>query len=682
YIRTTFLTKEKLPSTSCAIKMHYTSPSVTIFLIANILSIFYMFSFSEGNLCKRHSPINVLEEEYFSFCCPKKPQHEGQVIHWYKEKKGEEMLIHGDSRIDLNGSNLRFWPILLNDTGIYQCCLKNGTWKRSCKEWSLNVIKRNKNNCFTEEHLLTGRDGIIGTGYSFTCSDTNDSTNVINITWYKDCIENINKRGEEEWHIDQLTEKDGGKYTCVKTILHAGKKYNSTSTTNLNVKGIEENVPKLIGSAYNVFKTEIGKEEILNCTAFLGNSNFVEVHNENGKKYVMRQLWFKRVKEENINCSYKCIFSENGFEKQTFILQKECNPDLPVHAFTAGMIMAIIFPFIAVMMVILCVIFKIELILLFRDITGKDETLGDGKLYDAFVSYLKDCTPICGEERKFALEILPKTLEDHFGYKGRPGRHGARAGDAPDRSYWGWSHRTLGTVAIWRRLFQTGLGKQASLGQAVQGLMVERQVLTQGALASEALGAMRAGEFLSSGRLRFSVAAAPTAPGTWPIIDDIQSSIDRSRRLIIILSQNYVSDQVMFELGVGLHKALVERKIKVILIEYMPKNYFDFLPKSLELLSSSQVVKWKEEKSLPLKSKFWKKLRYAMPAKPTISAACQGYVYSILLSVFFTKYVKIPDFCLTDLFARGVQCQHVNNNCVFFVFYCCLTLSAAHADKE
>lgn len=62
---------------------------------------------------------------------------------------------------------------------------RNGTWKISCKEWSLNVIKRNKNNCFTEEHLLTGRDGIIGTGYPFTCSSTNDSANVINITWYK-----------------------------------------------------------------------------------------------------------------------------------------------------------------------------------------------------------------------------------------------------------------------------------------------------------------------------------------------------------------------------------------------------------------------------------------------------------------------------------------------------------------
>ncbi|XP_026522496.1 interleukin-18 receptor 1 [Notechis scutatus] len=536
--------------------------------LAVLLTLILSF-ISRGKLCERHSPINVLEEEYFSFCCPKKAQHKGQVINWYKGKKGEEVLIHGDSRIDLNGSNLQFWPILLNDTGIYQCCFRNGTWKKSCKEWSLNVIKRNKSNCFTEEHLLTGRDGIIGTEYFFTCSSPNDTANVISIMWYKDCIENINKRGEEEWYIDQLTEKDGGKYTCVKTILHAGKKYNSTSTTSLNIKDTEEKVtPRLIGPGHNVFTTEIGKEEILNCTAFLGYSkNFVEfpyelywiVHDEvieicqsnsslcqkvehkydeNGKKYVMKQLWFKHVKEKNFNSLYKCIFSENGFEKQTFILQKESNPDLPVHAFTAGMITAIMFSFIAVMIVVLCVIFKIELVLLFRAITGKDETLGDGKLYDAFVSYLKDCTPICGEERKFALEILPKILEDHFGYK----------------------------LCIF-----------------------ERDISPGGA-----------------------------------IIDDIQSSIDRSRRLIIILSRNYVSDQVMYELEIGLHKALVERKIRVILIEYMPKNDFDFLPKSLELLSSSQVVKWKEEKSLPLNSKFWKKLCYAMPAKPTISAACQG----------------------------------------------------------
>lgn len=78
----------------------------------------------------------------------------------------------------------------------------------------------------------------------------------------------------------------------------------------------------------------------------------------------------------------------------------------------------------------------------------------------------------------------------------------------------------------------------------------------------------------------------------------------------------------MFELEAGLHRALVEKKIKVILIEYMPLSDFSFLPDSLELLSSSQRIKWKEEKSIPLNSRFWKKLRYAMPAKSSsINAA-------------------------------------------------------------
>lgn len=41
----------------------------------------------------------------------------------------------------------------------------------------------------------------------------------------------------------------------------------------------------------------------------------------------------------------------------------------------------------------------------------------DGKEYDAFVSYLKDCVSPTEEEREFALEILPMILEENFGYK-------------------------------------------------------------------------------------------------------------------------------------------------------------------------------------------------------------------------------------------------------------------------
>lgn len=41
----------------------------------------------------------------------------------------------------------------------------------------------------------------------------------------------------------------------------------------------------------------------------------------------------------------------------------------------------------------------------------------DGKEYDAFVSYLKDCASTSEEEREFALKILPMILEENFGYK-------------------------------------------------------------------------------------------------------------------------------------------------------------------------------------------------------------------------------------------------------------------------
>ncbi|XP_054830342.1 interleukin-18 receptor 1 [Eublepharis macularius] len=371
---------------------------------------------------------------------------------------------------------------------------------------------------------------------------------------------------EEELYIKKLTVEDSGNYTCVVSYLNAGKLYNATNTIQVQV--IEEDAeytkPTIIGPDSEEVEIEIGKEKMINCTAFLGYSNnspnvsFYWLHNkqwldnclaitdsvspcemdgyitynEGAKFFALKQLWIKNFQEEDINSIYTCTLStakSTNAQTKTFTLKKVKSSDVSQYTFTTGMIMAILCPLGALVVIILCVVFRVELALTYRDLAAKDETLGDGKIYDAFVSYLKDCIPICGEERVFALDILPKILEEHFGYK---------------------------------------------------LCLFERDISPGGA-----------------------------------IVDDVQSFIDGSRRLIIILSKNYVSDKVMFELEAGLHKALVERKIKVILIEYMPISDFNFLPDSLELLSSSHRVKWKGEKSLPLNSRFWKRLRYAMPAK-------------------------------------------------------------------
>ncbi|XP_033031496.1 interleukin-18 receptor 1 isoform X5 [Trachypithecus francoisi] len=114
------------------------------------------------------------------------------------------------------------------------------------------------------------------------------------------------------------------------------------------------------------------------------------------------------------------------------------------------------------------------------------------------------------------------------------------------------------------------------------------------------------------------------------VVDEIHSLIEKSRRLIIVLSKSYMSNEVRYELESGLHEALVERKIKVILIEFTPVTDFTFLPQSLKLLKSHRVLKWKADKSLSYNSRFWKNLLYLMPAKAVKPGRDESEVLPVL----------------------------------------------------
>ncbi|NXA40433.1 IL18R protein, partial [Eudromia elegans] len=136
------------------------------------------------------------------------------------------------------------------------------------------------------------------------------------------------------------------------------------------------------------------------------------------KFYVTRLLRIKKVTEEDMHREFTCILQTNeGMRIKTVKLKKGNAQDLPVHIFTTGIVLAVIFICIVVVMVIICVTFRVDLVLFYRNICRKDDTAGDGKEYDAFVSYLKDCVSPSEEEREFALNILPKILEENFGYK-------------------------------------------------------------------------------------------------------------------------------------------------------------------------------------------------------------------------------------------------------------------------
>ncbi|XP_005151422.1 interleukin-18 receptor 1 [Melopsittacus undulatus] len=524
-----------------------------------------IFESATGKLCPLRASIDVLEGEYFFLCYLESMQEHFQegayTINWYKDNAGKQELIKESHRIVSRMNFLEFWPVELSDSGNYSVIHSNGKQNLTIPKWTLNVLERNKSSCFNKNHLTTEIKNA-GTGHSLKCSDLSVSENN-SITWYKDC-KNYENETERELDFETLTVQHSGIYTCKILISHEGKTYHSTNTIKLLV---EEDAPEVVTleivGRHEEIETEIGKEEILNCTGSLGyympedaslywliNQEFPEkctgipetdpsICEEEFKKiqlgnkfYVTRLLQIKKVTDENMNHNFTCMLQADERTQTKIVKLKKGNTrDLPVHIFTTGMVLTVLFPCAAAVAVFVCVMFRVDLALFYRNVCGRDDTARDGKEYDAFVSYLKDSVSPTEEEREFALKILPMILEENFGYK----------------------------LCIFER--------DVSPGKAV--------------------------------------------------VDDIHSFIDKSRRLIIILSQNYISDRVIYELESGLHKALVERKTKIILIEYMPISDYSFLPESLSLLPSKSIVKWKKDKSLPVNSRFWKNLRYLMPAKPT-----------------------------------------------------------------
>ncbi|NXU80331.1 IL18R protein, partial [Oreotrochilus melanogaster] len=134
--------------------------------------------------------------------------------------------------------------------------------------------------------------------------------------------------------------------------------------------------------------------------------------------YVTRLLQIKKVTNEDMHHNFTCVLQADERTQIKIVKLKKGNTqDLPVHVFTTGMVLAVLFPCVAVVVVFVCVMFRVDLVLFYRSIRRRDDTAGDGKEYDAFVSYLKDYVSPSEEEREFALNILPMVLEENFGYK-------------------------------------------------------------------------------------------------------------------------------------------------------------------------------------------------------------------------------------------------------------------------
>ncbi|XP_056214668.1 interleukin-1 receptor accessory protein isoform X1 [Falco biarmicus] len=134
------------------------------------------------------------------------------------------------------------------------------------------------------------------------------------------------------------------------------------------------------------------------------------------------------------------------------------------------------------------------------------------------------------------------------------------------------------------------------------------------------------------------------------VTDETLSFIQKSRRLLVVLSPNYVlqGTQALLELKAGLENMASKGNIKVILVQYkaIKKSKVKELKQAKAALT---VIKWKGEKSKFPKSRFWNQLRVEMPVK------------KIGRSLSLEKLIRIPEKCLTPSENKPKQTPKIHN---------------------
>lgn len=121
------------------------------------------------------------------------------------------------------------------------------------------------------------------------------------------------------------------------------------------------------------------------------------------------------------------------------------------------------------------------------------------------------------------------------------------------------------------------------------------------------------------------------------VTDETLSFIQKSRRLLVVLSPNYVlqGTQALLELKAGLENMASRGNINVILVQYkaVKETKVKELKRAKTVLT---VIKWKGEKSKYPQGRFWKQLQVAMPVKKSSRwsrSGEQGLSYSSLKNV-------------------------------------------------
>ncbi|XP_009490754.2 interleukin-18 receptor accessory protein [Pelecanus crispus] len=369
-------------------------------------------------------------------------------VKWFWHPKDKEPLkaIKESSNPALQGDALWFKPVRDSASGVYICMIRE---KIPCLKIVLEVQTKKAAKCSGYDtnmlHLLAGN------GNSITCPGTKCYSHIkkADVKWYKDGHQIKHRKSRQslklkhnEIYLNPTYDKDAGIYVCDYSLYENTTEW--TMRTAVTVHVIEKNTTHppnfLYPNGVVILEAELGKPLDLECRVQFGfervslmrvtwkrnnKENINEKLNQETSIYakglkghtLLHVAKLKEVTERDLRSTFTC-FAENLVGNATAVIQLKRKQKVFLLYILCSVI-STLFAF------LLCTAFIyqywIEIVLMYRSYLVHSKTTGDGKEFDAFVSYAKldssesDSTLI--SEEQFALELLPDILENKYGYK-------------------------------------------------------------------------------------------------------------------------------------------------------------------------------------------------------------------------------------------------------------------------
>ncbi|NXL29218.1 I18RA protein, partial [Glaucidium brasilianum] len=365
---------------------------------------------------------------------------------WHQKDKEPLKMIKESSNLALQGDALWFKPVRHSASGVYICMI----WEKiPCLKIVLEVQTKKAAKCSDYDTNMPYL--LAGSGNSITCPGTKCYNNIkkADIKWYKDGHQIKHRKSRQslklkhnEIYLNPTYHQDAGIYVCDYTLYDNTTKW--TMRTAVAVEVIAENTihpPNfLYPNGVVILEAELGKPLELECRVQFGferlslmrvtwkrndKENINEKLNQETRVYpeglkgntLLHVAKLEEVTERDLRSNFTC-FAENSVGNASAVIQlRRKQKVFLLHILCSAI--SILFAF------LLCTAFVyqhwIEIVLMYRSYLVHKETTGDGKEFDAFVSYAKlesfesDSTLI--SEEKFALELLPDMLENKYGYK-------------------------------------------------------------------------------------------------------------------------------------------------------------------------------------------------------------------------------------------------------------------------